>query len=188
MRKNWVLINHKRLWRLYQTLGPPLGKRRKKCRLPDRLRQPLLVPTEPNGGWSPNFTSDALTDGRRFRMCNVIDDFNRQVLSIEVDFSLSATRMVRRLAQPVERHGRPEKLRCGNGPEFISVTLGDWCEAQGIILHLIQPGKPTQNAYMERFNGSFRREGLDAHLFTILSQVRHLLTEWMHDDNNLSPH
>ncbi len=188
LRKNGVLVNHKRLWRLYQALGLQLGKRRKKRRLPERLKQPLQVPAEPNGCWSLDFTSDALTDGRRFRTLNVINDFNRQVLGIEVDFSLPATRVVRLLARLVEQHGRPEKLRCDNGPEFISAVLGEWCEAHHIELHWIQPGKPTQNAYVERFNGSFRRELLDAYLFTTLRQVRHLLAEWMHDYNALRPH
>ena len=146
------------------------------------------MPTGTNGCWSLDFASDALTDGRRFRTRNVIDDFNRQVLGIEVDFSLPATRVVRLLAQLVEQHERPEKLRCDNGPEFISGILGEWCEVQGIILHWIQPGKPTQNACVERFNGSFRREVLDAYLFTTLRQVRHLLVEWMHDYNTLRPH
>ena len=188
LRKNGVLVHHKRLWRPYQALGLQLGKRRKKRRLPDRLKQPLQVPAGPNGCWSLDFTSDALTDSRRFRTLNVIDDFNRQVLGIEVDFSLPATRVVRLLAQLVEQHGRPEKLRCDNGPEFISAVLCEWCEAQGIILHWIQLGKPTQNAYVEHSNGSFRREVLDAYLFTTLRQVRHLLTEWMHDYNTLRPH
>ena len=156
--------------------------------MPDRLKQPLQVPAGPNGCWSLDFTSDARTDGRRFRTRNVIDDVNRQVLGIEVDFSLPATRVVRLLAQLVAQPGRPEKLRCANGPEFISAMLGDWCEAQGIVLHWIQPGKPTQNAYFERFNGSFRREVRDADLFTTLCQVRHLLAEWLHDYNTLRPH
>ena len=96
--------------------------------------------------------------------------------------------MVRLLAQLVAQPGRPGKLRCANGPEFISAMLGDWCAAQGIVLHWIQPGKPTQNAYLERFNGSFRREVRDVDLFTTLCQVRHRLAEWLHDYNTLRPH
>lgn len=188
LRKNGLIINHQRLWRLYQALGLQLGKRRKKRRLPDRLKEPLQAPKQPNVYWSLDFTSDTLTDGRRFRTLNVIDDFNRQVLGIEGDFSLPATRVVRLLAQLVEQHGPPMQLRCDNGPEFISAALGEWGEAQGILLHWIQPGKATQNAYVERFNGSFRREVLDAYLFTTLRQVRRLLTEWMHDYNTLRPH
>ena len=188
MRKNGLLINHKRLWRLYQALGLQVGKRRKKRGLPSRPKEPLQAPTQPNVCWSLDFTSDMLTDGRRFRILNVMDDFNRQVLGIEVDFSLPANRVVRLLTQLLEHHGSPAKLRCDNGPEFISTALSEWCEAQGIGLHWIQPGKPTQNAYIERFNGSLRREVLDAYLFTTLRQVRQLLTEWMHDYNTLRPH
>ena len=188
LRKNNVVVNHKRLWRIYPALGLQLGKRRKKRRLPARLKQPLEVPATPNACWSLDFTSDALTDGRRFRTLNVIDDFNREVLGIEVDFSLPAVRVVRLLAQLATQHGRPAKLRCDNGPELISTALSEWCEDQGIVLHWIQPGKPTQNAYVERFNGSFRREVLDAYLFTSLQQVRRLLTEWMNDYNTLRPH
>ena len=188
LRKNGVLVNHKRLWRRYRALGLQLGKRRKKHRLPDRLKQPLPVPAGPNGCWSLDFASDALTDGRCFRARNVIDDFNRQALGIEVDFSLPAPRVMRLLAQLVAQHGRPEKLRCGNGPEFTGAVLGEWCGTQGIILQWIQPGKTTQNAYVERFNGPFRREVLDAYLFTALRQARRLLTEWMHDYNALRPH
>ena len=128
---------------------------------------------------STTFTSDALTDGRRFRTLNVIDDFNRKVLGIEVDFSLPAVRVVRLLAQLITQYGRPAKLRCDNGPALISSALSEWCEGHGIILHWIYPGKPTQNAFVEHFNGSFRREALDAHLFTSLQQVRRLLTECM---------
>ncbi len=188
LRKNNVVVNHKRLWRIYQALGLQLGKRRKKRRLPARLKQPLQVPATPNVCRSLDFTSDALTDGRRFRTLNVIDDFNREVLGIEVDFSLPAVRVVRLLDQLITQHGRPAKLRCDNGPELISSILSEWCEDQGIILRWIQPGKPTQNAYVERFNGSFRREVLDAYLFTSLQQVRRLLTEWMNDYNTLRPH
>lgn len=188
LRKNGLVVNHKRLWRIYQALGLQLGKRRKKRRLPARLKQPLQVPATPNVCWSLDFTSDALTDGRRFRTLNVIDDFNREVLGIEVDFSLPASRVVRLLGHLVAQHGRPTKLRCDNGPELISRALSEWCEGQGIVLHWIQPGKPTQNAYVERFNGSFRREVLDAYLFTSLQQVRELLTEWMSDYNTLRPH
>ena len=184
--------HHKRLWRLYQALGLQLGKRRKKRRPPERLKQPLLAPALPNLCWSLDFTSDALTDGRRFGALHVIDDFKRQVEGIEVDFSLPAGRVVRLLAQLVEQHDRPAKLHgtmyCDNGPEFISAALGEWCEAQAIVLHWIQPGKPTQNAYVERFNGSFRREVLDAYLFTSWRQVRQLLAEWVHDNNTLRPH
>lgn len=112
--------NHKRLWRLYRAQRLQVGRRRKTRRLPERVKQPLAVPAGPNQCWSLDFMSDALTDGRRFRTLNVVEDRNRQVLGIEVDFSLPAARVVRLLTQLVERHGAPQRLRVDNGPELIS--------------------------------------------------------------------
>ena len=188
LRKDGLLVNHKRLWRLYQAHKLQLKRRRKKRRLPARVKQPLTVPAQPNQCWSMDFMSDALTDGRAFRTLNVVEDWNREVLGIEVDFSLPATRVVRLLTQLVERHGAPRQLRVDNGPEFISHVLKDWCGQQGITLHWIQPASPTQNAYVERFNGSFRRELLDGYLFTTLQQVREHCRLWQDDYNQLRPH
>ena len=188
LRKDGLLLNHKRLWRLYQAQRLQLSKRRKKRRLPERVRQPLAVPESANQCWSMDFMSDALTDGRRFRTLNVVEDWNREVLGIEVDFSLPAARVVRLLQTLVERHGPPERLRVDNGPEFISQALQDWCGSQGIILHWIQPASPTQNAYVERFNGSFRRELLNGYLFATLQQVREHCRLWQYDYNHLRPH
>ena len=168
-------------------MGLNLPRRRTK-RLPARVKQPLAVPPSTNVCWSLDFTSDVLTDGRRFRTLNVLDDYNRQLLGVEIDVELPASRVVQVLTRLVECHGRPAQLRTDNGPEFISARLSDWCEKQGIVLHLIQPGKPTQNAYIERFNGSFRRELLDAHLFRSLAHVRQLVAEWMLDYNTQRPH
>ncbi|AMJ64221.1 hypothetical protein AXW84_01305 [Hymenobacter sp. PAMC 26628] len=105
----------------------------------------------------------------------MLDDDNRQLLGVEIDFSLPAARVVQTLTRLVDYHGCPAQLRTDNGPEFISNRLSEWGEKQGIMLHWIQPGKPTQNAYIERFNGSFRRELLDAHLFRSLAHVRPLV-------------
>ncbi len=151
------------------------------------MKRPLQVPTQPTVCWSLDFRSDALTDGRRFRTLNVIDDWNREVLGSEVDFSLPATRVIALLTQVVSRYGAPAQLRVDNGPELISQVLQTWGQGQGIALHWIQPASPTQNAYIERFNGSFRRELLNAHLFTSLRQVREHCQLWQHDYNHLRP-
>jgi putative transposase len=156
--------------------------------VPARVKQPLAVTAAANGCWSLDFTSDVLTDGRRFRTLNVLDDYNRELLGVEIDFSLPASRVVQVLTRLVECYGRPAQLRTDNGPEFISAKLSVWCEHQGITLHWIQPGKPTQNAYIERFNGSFRRELLDAHLFRSLAHVRQLVDEWLHAYNTQRSH
>ena len=185
---NRLVINHKRLWRIYRALRLQLGLRRKKRRLPERVKRPLEQPAAPNLCWSLDFMSDALTDGRRFRTLNVVEDWNRELLGIEVDFSLPAARVVRLLAQLVDRHGPPARLRVDNGPELISHALQDWCAGHGVDLHWIQPASPTQNAYIERFNGSFRRELLNNYLFATLRQVREHCQLWQYDYNHLRPH
>ena len=121
-RKNGLAINCKRTWRLYRAMGSHLPRRLKK-RLPARVKQPLVVPETANGSWLLDFTSDVLTDGRRFRILNVLDDYNRQLLGVEIDFSLPAARIVQVLARLVECHGRPAQLRTDNGPVFISARL-----------------------------------------------------------------
>jgi putative transposase len=147
-------------------------RRRAKKRLPERVKMPLSVPDRPNQMWSLDFMSDSLVAGRKFRLLNVIDDFNRASLAIEVDTSLPALRVIRVLENLVNTRGTPANIRCDNGPEFISHKLRQWCESRKITLQYIQPGQPTQNAYVERNNGSIRRELLDAYLFTTLNEIR----------------
>lgn len=163
-------------------------RRRAKKRLPERVKQPLTVPREPNMVWSIDFMSDSLMDSRKFRLLNVIDDFNRESLAIEVDTSLPSLRVIRVLEKIIEKRGSPAMIRSDNGPEFISHQLQIWCEAKHIELLNIQPGKPTQNAFIERKNGSMRRELLNAYLFNNLSQVRYLSEEWRIDYNEERPH
>ncbi len=150
--------------------------------------KPLPKATTFNQVWSLDFISDALRDGRRFRTLNVLDDYNREALGVEVDYSLPAKRVIRFLEQLLESYGKPDCLRCDNGPEFISTALTEWCEAKEIRLHWIQPGKPTQNAFIERFNGSFRREVLNAYLFRNLAQVRQVVENWLKVYNTERPH
>jgi putative transposase len=172
---------------VYTLLG--LNVRRKaKRRLPQRIKEPLLVPQAINQGWSMDFLCDSLVDGRRFRLLNIIDDFNRESLAIEVDTSLPALRVIRVLQRLVESRSKPEVIRVDNGPEFISDKLQQWCEDQHIRLQFIQPGKPVQNAFVERNNGSMRKELLDAYLFYSLQDVRIMAEEWRHDYNFERPH
>jgi putative transposase len=139
-------------------------RRKIKRRLPQRVKQPLIVPEAINQGWSMDFMSDSLVDGRRFRILNIIDDYNRESLWIEIDTSLPALRVIRVLEMLVEMRGRPMRIRTDNGPDFLSDRLQLWCEQNNIKLQFIQPGKPVQNAFIERNNGSLRRELLDASL------------------------
>jgi putative transposase len=152
------------------------------------VKQPLAVPTTANAGWSLDFTSDVLTDGRRFWTLNGLDDDNRELLGVESNFSWLASRLVQVLPRLVECAGRPAQLRTDNGPEFSSAKLSEWCAQPGITRHWIQPGKPTQQAYIERCNGSFRRELLDAQLFRSLAHGRQLVDAWRHDYNAQRPH
>lgn len=181
------LWNHKKIYRVYTDMKLNIRRRAKK-RLPERVKQTLSVPDAPNQVWSIDFMSDTLVDGRRFRLFNVIDDFNRESLAIEVDTSMPSLRVTRVLNRIIEQRGKPANLRSDNGPEFISHVLQDWCEKHQITLQYIQPGKPTQNAYIERKNGSIRRELLNAYLFNSLAEVRCLSEEWRIDYNTERPH
>ena len=132
--------------------------------------------------------SDSLIDGRKFRLLNIIDDFNRESLAVEVDSSLPSLRVIRVLNHIIEQRGKPANIRTDNGPEFMSHHLQHWCEKNNITLQYIQPGRPMQNAYIERKNGSLRRELLNAYLFYSLAEVRAMSEEWRIDYNTERPH
>lgn len=179
--------NFKRIYRVYTAMGLNIRRRAKK-RLPARVKQALFQPQQPDQVWSIDFMHDSLWDGRPFRLLNVIDDHNREVLAIEVDTSLPALRVIRVLERLKEQRPLPAMIRVDNGPEFISAKLDHWCRQHKVTLTYIQPGKPTQNAYIERLNGSIRRELLSAYVFRTLDEVRLRATEWMYDYNHLRPH
>jgi putative transposase len=187
LRRKGYCCNHKRLHRVYKLLKLNI-RRRIKRRLPQRVKQPLVVPDALNQAWSMDFMSDSLVDGRRFRLLNIIDDYNRESLWIEVDTSLPSLRVIRVLERLVEMRGKPLRIRVDNGPEFISDRLQLWCEERNIQLQFIQPGKPVQNAFIERNNGSLRRELLDAYHFFTLKEVRLMAEEWQQDYNGSRPH
>lgn len=187
LRRKGYGCNHKRLYRVYTLLR--LNVRRKaRRRVPQRIKEPLQLPTTINQGWSMDFMCDSLVDGRRFRLLNIIDDYNRESLAIEVDTSLPALRVIRVLQRLIETRSKPKFIRVDNGPEFISDRLQQWCDDQKIRLQFIQPGKPVQNAFVERNNGSMRKELLDAYLFYSLHEVREMAQEWQHDYNYERPH
>lgn len=141
--------NHKRVYRIYRVLELNLRIKPRR-RLVRETPQPLAVPAAINECWSMDFMHDQLRDGRSFRLFNVLDDFNREGLGIDVDLSLPAVRVVRALEQIIEWRGRPKRIRCDNGPEYVSATVQQWAKDQGIQLDFIQPGQPQQNAYIER--------------------------------------
>lgn len=179
--------NHKRVYRVYCSLKMNLRRKGKK-RLPSRNPQPLAVPANANKCWSIDFMSDVLTSGQRFRTFNVVDDFNREALAIEVNTSLPAARVVRVLNQVTAWRGFPEKMRMDNGPELVSVALADWAEENGVELEFIEPGRPMQNSYVERFNRTYREEVLDYYIFSSLSEVREITDKWLKEYNEERPH
>ena len=163
--------NHKRVHRIYCTLRLNLPRRTKR-RVPARLRQPLVAPARLNEIWALDFMADALYDGRNFRTFNVLDEGNREALAIEIGPSIPSARVIRILDDCVRLYGRPARVRVDNGPELTAETFVEWCTAQRIAIGYIQPGKPDQNAFIERFNRTFRQEVLDAYLLTPSSRCR----------------
>jgi len=182
--KQW---NHKRIYRVYKLLK--LNRKRKgKRRLPSRVKQPLVKQEQINQSWSMDFMSDSMVGGRRFRTFNLIDDCTREVLAIEIDTSLSSKRIIRTLERVILDRGKPNIIRTDNGPEFTSKDLELWARDHEIKIQFIQPGRPMQNGYIERFNRIYRESILDAYLFFELDQVRTLTEEWMEEYNLRRPH
>lgn len=187
LRLNGHKWNHKRVYRIYTDLK--LNMRRKyKRRLPSRVKEPLLQPLLPNVTWSMDFMHDSLQTGKNFRSFNVIDDFNREALNITIDTSLNSKRVIRDLDQLIDWRGKPGKIRVDNGPEFIADAMKQWAKDMQIELQFIQKGKPQQNAYIERFNRTYRTEILDAFAFDNIKQARQLTYAWMWSYNNERPH
>lgn len=187
IRNEGLPWNHKRVKRVYDLLKLNL-RRKHKRRLPNREKVALEQPDSINKKWSMDFMSDALTDGRKFRTFNLIDDFNREVLAVEADTSLPAKRVVRVLERVIWERGKPAAIRVDNGPEFISNTMEEFCKKEHIQLQFIKPGKPMQNGYVERFNRTYREDVLDAYLFNNLREVREISEAWMKDYNANHPH
>lgn len=179
--------NHKRVYRVYKALGLNIRRRAKK-RLPARVKQPLSVPERPNQGWSADFMSDTLYSGRRFRLFTLMDDFNREGLALEADTSLPAERIIRVLDEVVAWRGAPARIRVDNGPEFLAAAFVAWAERNGVEIVYIQPGKPTQNAFIERFNGTVRHELLDLYVFYTVDEVREMGHWWLEGYNTERPH
>ena len=178
--------NHKRVYRIYRELELNLRIKPRK-RLYRGKPEPLSVPQNINEVWSMDFMHDQLSDGRSIRLFNVIDDYNREGLGIDVDFSLPSDRVIRALDQIIEWRGQPSIIRCDNGPEYISHLLGRWTEKRGITLQFIQPGNPQQNAYVERYNRTVRYDWLNQYIFETIEQVQEAATEWLWTYNNERP-
>lgn len=184
--KNYF-FNHKRVYRIYCDLSLNLKIKPKK-RLAPRTKMKLVQPEKLNHCWSLDFMSDALICGRRIRTANVIDDYNREALGILVSFSLTSKRITRWLEQLALSRGYPKRIRVDNGPENISHHFQNWAKSHGIFIQYIQPGKPAQNAYIERFNRSYREAVLDMYLFQNIPEAQKITNSWLKHYNEERPH
>jgi putative transposase len=179
--------NHKRVHRVYCQMRLN-HKRRTKKRLIRRERQPLHVAAAVNAVWALDFMHDRLYSGRAFRTLNVLDEADRSALGIDVATSIPASRVIRFMGQLIEIHGKPAAIRCDNGSELTSYAFTEWCKAEGIEIRFIQPGKPDQNAFIERFNRTYRDEVLTPYLFDSLADVQQITDEWLQRYNEIRPH
>lgn len=185
-RQGWS-VNQKKLRRLYREEKLQVRKRGRRKRALG-TRRPMVLPNTINERWSLDFVSDAFTDGRRFRVLAVVDDYSRECLALVADTSLSGLRITRELDTIIQRRGQPATIVSDNGTEMTSMAVLKWCQETGIEWHYIAPGKPMQNAFVESFNGSFRDECLNETLFSSLPQARQQITKWKEDYNKERPH
>ena len=187
LERQGIFMNQKKLRRLYREEKLQVRKRGGRKRALG-IRKPMVLPNRANERWSLDFVSDAFTDGRRFRVLAVVDDFTRECLALVPDTSLSGLRMTRELDEIIMRRGRPHTIVSDNGTEMTSMAVLKWCQETNVEWHYIAPGKPMQNGFIESFNGSFRDECLNETLFSSLPQARQQITEWKEDYNKERPH
>jgi len=187
LRREGLVINHKRVLRLYQLAGLAL-RRQKRKRMPSVARGVPGLPTRPNQCWAVDFVSDTLAWGRRIRCLTVVDCFTRESPAIAIDTSLPGARVVRVLEDVALERGLPQTVVMDNGPELTSRVLDQWAYEHGVQLRFIDPGKPVQNAFIESFNGRFRDECLNQHWFISLAHARRVVETWRLDYNRARPH
>lgn len=186
LKSEGLVVNRKRTYRVYSELGMQVRtKRRKKLVRP---RVPMTVPTAINERWSLDFVHDQLADGRRIRILNIVDDFSRKCVGQLVDTSISGVRLVRYLDELALSRPRPKTIVMDNGPELTSKAMFFWSQKTGVKLCFIQPGKPTQNAFVESFNARFRDGCLNQHWFGSLDDAREIIRNWRRHYNRVRPH
>jgi len=186
-REGWI-INRKKTQRLYREEGLHLRPKNKRRRVTSNTRVLPSAPTGPNQLWVLDFVHDSLAGGRSFRALNIMDGWSREALCIEADTSLTGKRVVRVLEELVQVRGKPQFLQMDNGPEFRGLEVDQWAYRNGVKLHFIEPGKPTQNGHIESFNGKLRDECLNQEWFTSLLHARVVLQAWKNDYNTVRPH
>lgn len=187
IRHEGLKWNRKRVLRVYRKLNLKMRRKFKK-----RINRPYLEglsqPLMPNITWSMDFMSDALEDGRKSRMLTIMDDYNRECLMIDCGISIPAMRVIRVLERIIEQRGKPEQIRMDNGPEFTSHVFNQWCEERRIRQLFIQPGKPHQNGFIERFNRTYREDILSAYIFESIPQLQIVTDKWRNQYNTEHHH
>lgn len=186
LKNEGLVVNEKRTYRLYCEERLQLRTRKKKKL--KRPRMPLVVPIDSNIRWSMDFVSDQLSHGRRFRVLNVKDDYSKELVGQLVEFSISGQQVARFLDRLIEERSAPDQITCDNGPEFTCKAMYFWQQESGVKLGYIQPGKPTQNAFVESLNGKFRNECLNQHWFRTIEEARYEIEQWRHHYNHVRPH
>jgi putative transposase len=187
LAREGMMMNHKKLYRLYCEEGLTVRRRRGRKRATG-TRAPITLPQRPTQRWSLDFVADVLSWGRRFRALAIVDDFTREALALVVDTSIGGRRVVRALDALIARHGRPAMVVSDNGTELTSRAVLEWTNRTGILWHYIAPGKPTQNAFVESFIGRFRDECLNEEVFASLAEARAVIERWRRDYNQVRPH
>jgi putative transposase len=187
LKKEGLVVNHKRTERIYREEGLALRVKRRK-KLPSTLRSPLPVPTRANTHWAIDFIHDSTASGKRFRCLSVLDIYSRECLALRVDTSISGRAVVDTLLRVIETRGIPTTIVADNGPEFTGKAFQSWAEDKKIHIAFIRPGKPIDNAFIESFQGKFRDQCLNEHWFTSLQQARELIEQWRHEYNHERPH
>lgn len=186
-REGWA-VNRKRVYRLYRLEGLSLRRKRPRRHVSAARRGEREVAARPNQQWSMDFVSDALFDGRRIRALTLVDNFTREALAIIVDGGIRGEHVVEAVEAVAVRRGAPDVIRVDNGPEFVSKALDRWADERGVMLDFSRPGKPTDNAFVESFNGRLREECLDTHWFLSLEDARSKIEAWRRDYNAFRPH
>lgn len=188
LKREGLVMNHKRTERIYREEGLMLSKRRKSRKRGALLRVEMPLAERANQRWSMDLMSDSLSDGRRVRVLTIVDDYSRECPAMEVDTSITGLRVVRVLEQLAKQRGLPAVITVDNGPEFAGKALDEWAYRQGVTLRFIEPGKPVENVYIESFNGKLRDECLNENWFTSLYEARTIIENWRMDYNEERPH
>lgn len=187
LEREGIVMNHKKLRRLYTEEGLAVKRRRGRKRATG-TREPMPVPAGPCVRWSLDFLSDVFGSGRRFRILAVIDDYTRECLALVADTSISGQRVARELGRIIRLYGKPETIVSDNGSELTSRAIPEWQNETGVAWHYIAPGKPQQNGFVESFNARLRDELLNEEVFASLNEARRAIARWRHDYNTVRPH